>query len=170
VIEEKKPYYAFEEIEKNFSGKGRKTASQKKHGRLLFRLVNFFHAESVLQIGISEEIRTAYLSAASKHLLVIDDGRLPAVDKALSDLQAVDFIFLNVSDNPELSRQLFERCIAHVHKQTVLVVDGIHKKKMRPCWQEIVKRNDIPVTIDLCTLGLVFFNRNMYKKNYKLFF
>ncbi|MDR2627339.1 MAG: hypothetical protein LBC40_04825 [Dysgonamonadaceae bacterium] len=170
VIEETKPFYIFEEIEKNAAGRHGKLSPQKKYGRLLFRLVNFFHAETVLQIGISDPTWPEYLSAAAKHLIVVDGNHLQAVNNILADTERLDLLFLNVSKDPELTRQLFDRCIAHVHRQTVWVVDGIHKKQMRECWKNLKKRNDVPITMDLYVLGLVFFNSDMYKKNYKLFF
>jgi predicted O-methyltransferase YrrM len=170
VIEEKKPFYVFEEIEKKAPRKRRKISSREKYGRLLFRLVNFFRAKTVLQIGVSEQIWTEYLSAAAKQLIVIDKDYLSAIGDVLLELNAVDFIFLNVSKDPELTKLLFGQCLSHVHDRTVLLIDGIHKKKMRKLWQHIKDRNDIPITMDLYALGLVFFNKNLYKKNYKLFF
>ncbi|MDR1119854.1 MAG: hypothetical protein LBM08_02940 [Dysgonamonadaceae bacterium] len=170
VIEEKKPFYIFEEIEKKAPGRRMKVSSPEKYGRLLFRLINFFQAKTVLQIGVSEKIWTEYLSAAAEQLVVVDQDYLPAMEDACKELNVVDFIFLNVSKDPELTQLLFNHCLGHVHKGTVLLIDGIHKKKMRKLWQNIKNRNDIPVTMDLYVLGLVFFNKDLHKKNYKLFF
>lgn len=170
VIEERKPFYIFEEIEKKIPGNRKKMSSQEKYGRLLFRLINFFQAKTVLQIGVSEKIWTEYLSAAAEQLVVVDKDYLSAIEDACEELNVVDFIFLNVSKDPELTKLLFDRCLGHVHKRTVLLIDGIHKKKIRKLWQNIKNRNDIPITMDLYALGLVFFNKELHKKNYKLFF
>jgi predicted O-methyltransferase YrrM len=75
VIEEKAPYYVFDEIEKfrkeQLSDKNAKRklidleARNKNYGPLLFRLINFFKCRSVLELGASSGIESLYLSMAS---------------------------------------------------------------------------------------------------------
>jgi len=193
VIEEKKAFYVFEEIERILAKTIFRKKIKIKYGRLLFRLVNFFKAKSVLQIGISEGWQAMYLNAAAEQLIVLDrskdklveasglnnplkplraiSGEYPlAVKKAIKELPSLDILYLNVSADPVLTKNLFDRCLPYVHSNTVFVLDGIRKKEMKPVWKYISQRSDIPVTMDLCSLGLVFFDRKMYKRNYKLFF
>lgn len=193
VIEEKRAFYVFEEIETSLSGKAFFKKPSAKYGRLLFRLVNFFRAKSVLQVGASEGWQALYLNAAAKQMVVLDKdaGRLTKVaelnakskslrtmegvdpdtlEKAIKELNALDVLFLNVSGDAAQTRRLFDACLPHVHPGTVLIIDGIHKKGMKKVWEYIRQRNDVPVTMDLYSLGLVFFNRKMYKKNYNLYF
>jgi len=72
VIEEKTPYYVFEDIEKFRKGllsmesplrtpTAQETQS-KNYGALLFRLVNFFKCCTVLQIGSSTGLMSLYLA------------------------------------------------------------------------------------------------------------
>jgi predicted O-methyltransferase YrrM len=94
VIEEKAPYYVFDEIEKfrkeQLSGKKEKRkwidleARNKNYGPLLFRLINFFKCRSVLEIGASSGIESLYLSMASPnycdcHVLYKHEGILDSV-------------------------------------------------------------------------------------------
>jgi predicted O-methyltransferase YrrM len=77
VIEERTPYYVFDEIEKfrdellsAEKGKQRITAGETQHrnyGALLFRLVNFFKCHSVLQVKGSTGVMSLYLSQASRN-------------------------------------------------------------------------------------------------------
>ena len=193
VIEEKKPYYAFEEIETLLSQNLQSKNYSVKYGRLLFRLIHFFRSQSVLQIGISNGVSSLYLNAAAKQLLVLDDNEecikkavalnelrkplhvmhgeyLSSIGKIFSQSGDIDVIYLNVSKNAELTQMLFEKSLPHIHPQTICIIDGIHKKRMEPVWKQIKQRQDIPITMDLYALGLVFFDRKMYKKNYKIFF
>ena len=99
VIEEKLPYYIFEDIEKRriellackdivefVSSKGnlkKKTVAEitsqetqsGKYGALLFRLVNFLQCKSVLQIGASTGIMSLYLASSRKDMqcVVLED-------------------------------------------------------------------------------------------------
>ena len=101
VIEEKLPYYVFEDIEKRRfellenkdaieyrSSKGvlkkktiaeitlRETQSD-KYGALLFRLVNFLQCRLVLQIGASTGIMSLYVASSRKdtHCIVLEDRK-----------------------------------------------------------------------------------------------
>jgi predicted O-methyltransferase YrrM len=74
VIEEKTPYYVFDEIEKfrkeliacKEDNPALTENQHKNYGALLFRLVNFFKCRTVLQIGSSTGIMSLYLSLASR--------------------------------------------------------------------------------------------------------
>lgn len=183
----------FEEIEEMCLRKRPEMKVSKKYGRFLFRLVNFFGAKSVLQVGVSEGWKSMYLNAATRHLTVVDedDGKEAEIVELNSELGNIDFIsgvsadalrhaieksgaldvlFLNVSADEALTKRVFEQCLNYVHADTVFIIDGIRKRKMKKLWTHIRRRSDIPVTMDLHSMGLVFFNRKMYKKNYKLFF
>lgn len=75
VIEEKTPFYAFDEIEKERqkllekNGETRRITQKetqgKNYGALLFRLVNFFKCRTVLQIGGSTGIMSLYFSMSA---------------------------------------------------------------------------------------------------------
>ncbi len=114
VIEEKLPYYIFEDIEKRraellyckdviefLSSKGnlkKKTVAEvtsreiqsAKYGALLFRLVNFLQCKSILQVGASTGIMTLYLSSSSKDLrcVVLEDRAelIPVIQKQCKSL------------------------------------------------------------------------------------
>jgi predicted O-methyltransferase YrrM len=72
VIEEKTPYYVFDDIENlrekllsesnGISGLTAKETQHKNYGALLFRLVNFFKCRNVLQIGSATGIMSLYLA------------------------------------------------------------------------------------------------------------
>ncbi|MDR0230998.1 MAG: hypothetical protein LBI82_02645 [Dysgonamonadaceae bacterium] len=115
VIEEKLPYYVFEDIEKQraqllsnkeiiefISAKGnakRKTVAavtsqetqSDKYGALLFRLVNFLQCKSALQIGASTGVMTLYLASSRKDMqcVVLEDREelVSIVRKLCSSLQ-----------------------------------------------------------------------------------
>jgi len=115
VIEEKLPYYVFEDIEKQraellsnkeiiefISAKGnakRKTVAaitsqetqSDKYGALLFRLVNFLQCKSALQIGASTGVMTLYLASPRKDMqcIVLEDREelVSIVRKLCSSLQ-----------------------------------------------------------------------------------
>ena len=114
VIEEKLPYYIFEDIEKQRaellackdiiefvspkSSIKKKTIAEitsretqsDKYGALLFRLVNFLQSKTVLQIGASTGIMSLYLASPRKDMqcIVLEDRAelVPVIKKQCSSL------------------------------------------------------------------------------------
>ena len=76
VIEERIPFYAFEEIEKfretllkgnnNLAIITAEETQSSNYGAFLFRMVNFFKCRSVVQIGCSTGVMSIYLASASR--------------------------------------------------------------------------------------------------------
>ncbi len=170
VIEEKRPFYIFEEIETKSLRTRLKISTGDKYGRLLYRLIMFFHPRNIIQIGPADEKRMKYLQAAAPQMIIVEKDHISRIDDLSKTEGSFEFVFFNLSKNPALTKELLDKCLNHVNENTVFVVDGIHKKKMESFWIELKNRQDIPITMDLYTLGLVFFKQKMYKKNYKLFF
>ncbi len=193
VIEEKKPYYIYEEIEQIISRYPFKEKHRKKYGRFLFRIVNFFHLRNVLQVGVSDGVRAMYLNAAAASMIVLEENRkkaleatrfnaeiksldirtgsyLSMIDAVTGELGSLDLLFLNIQADADLTRAIFQKSLQYILPETVFIIDGIHKKRMKGVWKEICCHHEVCVTMDLYSLGLVFFNRKMQKKDYKIYF
>ncbi|MCL1933237.1 MAG: hypothetical protein FWF53_05460 [Candidatus Azobacteroides sp.] len=209
VIEEKTPYYVFEDIE-NFRKEllngandiktltAQETQS-KNYGALLFRLVNFFKCCTVLQIGSSTGLMSLYLAlplrkscncyALEERIGLSETVRNFAENHSLTNLHSVegayaesllrlkseiglfDFIFINTMGDSEKTREAFRLVETFIHSDTVMVIDKIQRDKaMKNFWQEIKNRPDVRLTVDLLSLGLVFFNPILHKQNYKNYF
>ena len=209
VIEEKTPYYVFDDIE-NFRKKLLSlenpfnsitvTETQSKnYGALLFRLVNFFKCRSVLQIGSSTGLMSLYLAlplqkscicyALEERTGLLRNVRSFAENYALKNYHPVegaypeclcqlkqkissfDFIFINLQGDSEKIRETLLLIETFITPDTVMVIDKIRQDKaMKKVWKEIKNRPDVRLTIDLLSLGLVFFNTRLHKQHYKNYF
>lgn len=169
-----------------------------KHGALLFRLVNYFKATHILQLGPSMGLSTLYLTSYAPDLKcialenvteyatiaqwVFDKAARNPIDlrtgiykellpQALKDMKRVDFIFFNTLYEQHNNLWLFNLCIPYIHQDTVFAFEGIKaSRKMREFWQEITAHPEVTVTIDLYSMGIVFFNKKLHKRNYKVYF
>lgn len=219
VIFEKLPFYAYVQIEqvrnillkdktiveltdfgtgkKNESSVAdiaRKSLETPKFGQLLFRLVNFFHPQNVLELGTSLGVSTMYLAKPSSTTKVVTmEGSKSLCDIAeknfknvgidnvevvcgninekLNDVVAkfpkLDFVYFDANHTREATLRYFEICLQKTHKDTIFVFDDIHYSAEMECaWNEIKKRNDIRLSIDLYHFGLVFFNTDLPKQDY----
>jgi len=209
VIEEKSPYYIFEDIENfrkdllrsdNFVKDLSKRETQSmNYGALLFRLVNFFKFKTVLQVGSSTGLMSLYLAMPLKNSCecfaleertgLLDTVRIFVENHSLKNLHLMegmykdslyrlkqniasfDFIFINAMGDAEKTGYSLDMVEHFICQNTVIVIDGIQNSKtMKNLWQEIKNRPDVTLTIDLLSLGLVFFNKKLHKQHYKNYF
>lgn len=211
VIEEKAPYYIFDEIEKirrELSGGNAVVADAKmilekeirhrKYGELLFRIVNFFKCKNVLHVGAGTGLMTYYLVSSQSDCTcrafeedetLIEMARNNAkriglngirfekctYDKdiipILSSDQRFDLIFLDTVCDPGLVEKISVKCLEISNEDMILIIDGINKNKyLRTIWERIKSDSRTSVCLDLYHLGIVFFNRNIHKQSYKVFF
>ena len=204
VIDENYGYYHYYDIElirrQLVHRKNKQVCNdiKRSHGKLLFRTVNYFKPENLLQIGASAGISTLYLSAYSAAVKCISLEKNPECEetirwslkkynnkevdirigdyektlgKALQDLDKVDFVFFNASAEKEKNRLYFEEAMKYIHPDSVFFFEGIRdNKEMRTLWKEICEREDVVLTFDLYNVGIVFFNKRLHKKNYIVYF
>jgi len=209
VIEEKTPYYVFEDIE-NFRKELLNSESSlkiptvqetqpKNYGALLFRLINFFKCRTVLQIGSSTGVMSLYLALPLRNCCdcyvleertgLLDAVRTFAESHSLNKMHwmegaypedlrrlkpkvaSFDFIFINAMGDAEKTREALRLTETFVCPNTIMIIDNIQRDKtMKKLWQEIKNREDVRLTVDLMSLGLVFFNTQLHKQHYKNYF
>jgi len=209
VIEEKTPYYFFDDIE-NFRKEllsrenllktltARET-QHKNYGALLFRLVNFFKRRNVLQIGSStgvmslymalplrnscecyaleerpgllESVRTFAENCSLKNLHLLEGVYAEILQRLKPENDSFDFIFINTKGDSEKTSEALRLVETFINENTVMVIDNIrHDKTMKKIWKDLKNRPDVGLTIDLFSLGLVFFNTQLHKQNHKNYF
>ena len=172
-------------------------AISRKQGMLLFRLANYFRSKRIIQLGPAMGISTLYLTSYAADLKCIAIEHVPGfariasevlaraarnpVDlrvgasrelfpKALVDMEKVDFVLFNTLYEQQNTCCLFEEALKYVHSDTVFVFEGIRQsRQMRNCWKEICSHPEVTVTMDLYSMGLVFFNPKLHKRNYKTY-
>jgi predicted O-methyltransferase YrrM len=171
----------------------------RNYGALLFRIVNFFKCKNVLQLGSSTGIMSLYLAMASSehcncYALEERRGLLEAAktfssnrrlnrlhfiegkyEEELKLLQAskiqADLLFINgMSDSLETEKTI-NLCTPFIYNKTILIIDNIMKnEKMKELWKKIKNNPQTRVSIDLCALGIIFFDDKLPKKHYKAYF
>ena len=171
----------------------------KNYGALLFRLVNFFKCKSILQIGSSTGLMSLYLALPLRkicrcYVLEKRTGLLESVqtfagnnflnnlhwaegdyaeslEQLKPEIATFDFIFINEKGDSQKTRETLQLIETFIYRDTVMAIDNIKRdKSMKKLWQEIKNRPDVGLTVDLLSLGLVFFNTKLYKQHYKSYF
>ena len=175
-----------------------RTAAKPRHlAQLLFRLVNYLRPATILELGTSLGLTTAYLAAADSRSRVVSFEGCPNVaavaretfDKlslrnivvvegnidqtlapALTALSApIDFAFFDGNHRYEPTLRYFEQCQAFRTDNSVFVFDDIHwSEDMERAWEAIKAHPDVTLTVDLFYFGLVFFRKNQPKQHFWL--
>ena len=171
-----------------------------RFGRLLFRLIQRFEARTIVDLGTSLGITTAYLAEATKpyggHVLTFEGcpetaaiaqqnfdrlgvqnvdiivGNLDeTLAAAVATLTPIDFVFFDANHRYEPTVHYFETCLTNIHNDTVFVFDDIHwSAEMEQAWAYIKAHSTVRVTVDLFWVGLVFFRQEQPKQDFILQF
>lgn len=226
ILEDQRNYYAFSSIEElrkslkqdnqklniNDLGAGSLTTKSKKRTvksiastslsspescQIIFKIVNLFKPETILEVGTSLGISTLYQHfAAINAKLITLEGSDEIADQALKNfkkldansielmrgnfdktlpialkkLGTLDYLFLDGNHRKAPTLSYFEQCLEFAHEKSVFVIDDIYwSEEMTDAWEAIKANPKVTLTIDLFYFGLVFFRKeNKVKEHFKL--
>jgi len=165
-----------------------------KFGQLMFRLVNYYAPQNIIELGTSLGITTSYLASASSIASVTTMEGAPAIASlakqnfellalkninlvlgnfditlapTLNKIARADLAFVDGNHRKEPTLRYFEQLMAHSQEHTILIFDDIHwSSEMEAAW-EIIKADDrVKLTIDLFFIGLVFLRKEFKVKQH----
>ncbi|WP_288427406.1 class I SAM-dependent methyltransferase [uncultured Spirosoma sp.] len=171
-----------------------------RYARLLFRLIRYLNARTIVDLGTSLGLTTAHLAEAVRpaggSVLTFEGcpqtaGRAQAtfdslglsnvsivvgniddtLAPALLELGTADLVFFDANHRYEPTVRYFETCLLHRHNETLFVFDDIHwSPEMEQAWAYIQAHPAVRVTIDLFGVGLVFFRQEQPRQDFILRF
>jgi predicted O-methyltransferase YrrM len=165
-----------------------------KRAELLFRIVNYFQPENILEIGTSLGLATSALSLGNKNSKIITlEGctNTMAIAKnqcQLQNLTNIEYVNTKFEDyliNYQLSTinyqliyfdgnhskkatlDYFELLLPSITNDSVWIFDDIHwSKDMEEAWEIIKNHPKVKVTIDIFQCGIVFFRTEQEKEHF----
>lgn len=166
----------------------------KKFSQLLHRMVQYYGAENVLELGTSFGITTSYLASASNHpqvttmegskniaaiaqqnftSLSLQNIRLVQGDfsKTLSPFlqenKKIDFAFLDGNHRKIPTLEYFEQILQSSHNDTIFIFDDIHwSEEMEAAWEIIKQHPSVTLTIDLFFIGIVLLRKDFLERQH----
>lgn len=166
----------------------------RKRAELLFRIVNYFQPNTILEIGTSLGLATSALSLANKNSKIITLEGCPqtmSIAKSqceLQNLNNIEFVNTKFEDflknpkpetrNPQLiyfdgnhskkaTLEYFELLIPTITNDSVWIFDDIHwSSDMEEAWEIIKNHPKVTVTIDTFQWGIVFFRSEQLKEHF----
>ena len=88
------------------------------------------------------------------------------LEQTLGDRRQLDFLFISSTN---AFREAFEAALPLTGEHSVFIIPSIHADKDRRIWWKAVERDErTGFTVDLYDIGLVFFDRNHPRRNYRI--
>ncbi|NCO64597.1 MAG: class I SAM-dependent methyltransferase [Flavobacteriales bacterium] len=162
--------------------------------KLLFRLVNYFKFNTILELGTSLGIATHAMQLANpkarvitiegcrnlselaktqllKHRLLNIQVIHNDFEKALKGLnnQTFDLVFFDGNHHKKATLMYFETLLQGIHNDSVFIFDDIYwSKSMTEAWETIKQHPRVTMTIDTFFWGMVFFRREQHKQHFTI--
>jgi predicted O-methyltransferase YrrM len=165
-----------------------------KRAQLLFRIVNYFQPDTILEIGTSLGLATSALSLGNPKASIITLEGCPETAKQ-AQLQLQKFncnnvelivsefssylknnqqstsnyqlIYFDGNHSKKATLEYFELLLPTIANETVWIFDDIHwSKEMEETWEIIIKHPKVTVSIDTFQWGLVFFRYEQPKQHF----
>lgn len=174
----------------------RNTAKSKKYGQLLYRIVQFYRPQTILELGTSLGISTSYLALSQPGSKIITaEGAKEIAEVALQNfnklslnnielvegnfddiletilgkLSSVDLAFIDGNHRQEPTERYFHQILSKTHNDSILIFDDIHwSLEMEQAWMNIKNHPTVRCSIDLFFLGIVIFRHEFIEKKHFL--
>ncbi len=169
----------------------RNAVKPRKYGQLLYRLVKQYQPQTIIELGTSLGLTTAYLASAAPQARVVSIEGSQAIHEAakenlrpfalphielmqgnfdeilprlLATLSTVDLGFIDGNHRYEPTIAYFDQFLTKINSQSILVFDDIHwSAEMEQAWEEIRQHPSVTCTIDIFFLGFVFFRTEFHE-------
>ncbi len=172
------------------------TLQSQSHAQLFFRLVNFLQPKTILELGTSLGITSAYLATADTKARMISiegaeslaglarttaeklsvqnlkiltgtfDDMLPLV---LEELKHIDFALIDGNHRYISTIRYFNSILEYAEQDACMIFDDIHwSPEMEMAWQEILSHSRITLSLDFFDFGIVFLGKRHTREHFYL--
>lgn len=176
----------------------RKSSVSPHKGELLFRLVRHYKPRTILEFGTAFGISAMYMARGYPNSKIYTmegctdtlgiathnfsrlglanieercgnfDELLPAL---LRKTKTVDLVFFDGNHKQEATLRYFDQCLGYIQNNTIFAFDDIHwSKGMTLAWENIRQHPSVTLSIDLFSIGLIFFRKELSKEDFILRF
>jgi len=167
-----------------------------RYARRLYRLTRFMKAGSIIEIGTSLGITTAYLALANPDARIITlegcpelsriakehfnlhgfknieliEGRFEeSLPAALDRLGKVDLVYIDGNHHKEAMIDYYKQCFDHSGNETIMVIDDIRRSPgMEEAWDIIRQKEEVRVSLDMFSSGWLLFRKELSKQHFRL--
>jgi len=168
--------------------------SRRAYAELLYRLVNRFQPNTIVELGTSLGLTTLYLAKPRKqaqvytlegspslvafarplfeaeqaaNIRVIEGNFDDQFPKILEQLTTLDFLYVDGNHAQAPTLRYFEMALQKKQEHSVFVFDDIHwNNEMEAAWNQIRRHPDVSLSFDLFFVGIVFFRKAQFQQEH----
>lgn len=161
--------------------------------RILFNLALHYRCFRILELGTSLGISSAYLAKTNRnaHVTTLEgDDQICKIAKTvhdnleLSNIEVIpgkfydtlpkvlsykgefDLVFIDGHHAKNPTLEYYEKIKSKCHQNSIVIFDDIYwSPDMTDAWNQIVKKPEVTLSIDLYDIGIIFFNTALSKEN-----
>jgi predicted O-methyltransferase YrrM len=166
----------------------------KRFSQLLFRMAQYYQPKTILELGTSFGITTAYLAAGNtnakaytcegakniaaiaqqtfnnlhlKNIALTEGDFTNTLSPLLAQLKNIDFAFVDGNHRKAPTLNYFQQLLNCSTASTILIFDDIHwSTEMEEAWEQIKQHSVVTLTIDLFFIGIVCINPDVKVKQH----
>lgn len=189
VIEEKLPYYSYGDLSNYLSSFREEGLKLRKDNQLAFRLVNHFGSKNILEIGAEKGVNTLCLTSPSSDIRCIavesnDEYRdfatrlyngykrnitQKSTIKDILSSEQFDCIYINLNSYSDITLDELDMLVSKCHEKSFILVKGIRRnKKQYKLWKCLSENENRTAELDLYHIGLIFFDKQLYRWRYQI--
>lgn len=168
--------------------------SKQKFSELYFKLVNFTNSQFIIELGTSIGLNTLYLAKANsksviytlegctqlakfasslfekqnaQNIFLINNTFEKAFPKLLNEIPKIDLLYIDGNHNYKSTLDYFQLALPKKHHHSVFIFDDINwDSEMKKAWKEIKDHPEVTLSIDLFSVGIVFFRKEQKQKEH----
>jgi len=175
----------------------KKSLTPPSFSALYGRIIEYYNAKNIVELGTSLGINTLYLAAdnttrvttfegspevasiASLSFKFMDADNITIVvgnidhtlPSFLQQCPKLDMVFMDANHRYKPTIQYFEWILKKIHKRSIVIMDDIHySPEMQQAWDTIRAYPTVYASADLFRCGLLFFDPSLNKQHVVLQF
>lgn len=175
---------------RSLSSIARTALKPSKFGQLFFRIASHYKPTTILELGTSLGITTAYLASGNPGASVVTLEGAPGIaaiaqrnfsslglerirlvegnfddtlEGVLSRLSSVDLAYIDGNHRLEPTLRYYRQMQPRLHSDSILVFDDIHwSPEMEEAWEALKADPAVTCSVDLFYIGILFFRESFF--------
>lgn len=162
VFFEKEHYYCYNKIEKIVAENTHNFLffNKLKYYKLIFRLANYFNAQKILVVGKNSFIEKIFAFVSSKTQIFNIEN--------VENVRGKDFDLIFFSENYIKN---YEKHKFSFKDNSILIFENIYQnRKINDVWKQIINDNNLKISIDIFSFGIIINKNEIPKQHYRVAF
>lgn len=167
-----------------------------KEAELLFRIVNYFKPNTILELGTAFGMSTSALALGNPNARIVTLEGCASVSsvaescfntlninnveliignfnnvlvEVLDSFDSIDFSLVDGNHRKIPTIDYFNHIKTKITENSIIIFDDIHwSTEMDEAWMEIKENKEVTISIDLFDFGIVFFRKGIEKQHFVL--